>query len=43
VLGEERAIWFAPAYCSITRIAVARTGRKGVVSLNETGHVRDLI
>jgi probable phosphoglycerate mutase len=43
VLGEERHIWFAPAYCSITRIAIARTGRKGIVSLNETGHVRDLI
>jgi probable phosphoglycerate mutase len=43
VIGEERAIWFAPAYCSITRIAISRTGRKGIVSLNETGHVRDLI
>jgi probable phosphoglycerate mutase len=43
VLGVERAIWFAPAYCSITRIAIARTGRKGIVSLNETGHVRDQI
>jgi probable phosphoglycerate mutase len=43
VLGEERHIWFAPAYCSITRIAIARTGRRGIVSLNETGHVRDLI
>jgi probable phosphoglycerate mutase len=43
VLGEERAIWFAPAYCSITRIAIARTGRKGIVSLNETSHVRDLL
>ncbi|MDT7570361.1 MAG: 2,3-bisphosphoglycerate-dependent phosphoglycerate mutase [Actinomycetota bacterium] len=43
VLGQQRAIWFAPAYCSITRIAIARTGRKGIVSLNETGHVRDLI
>jgi probable phosphoglycerate mutase len=43
VLGEERAIWFAPAYCSITRVAASRTGRKGIVSLNETGHVRDLV
>ena len=43
VLAEERAIWFAPAYCSLTRIAIARTGRTGVVSLNETGHVRDLL
>lgn len=43
VVGEKRAIWFAPAYCSISRFAIARTGRRGVVSLNETGHLRDLI
>ncbi|MCA1711391.1 MAG: histidine phosphatase family protein [Actinobacteria bacterium] len=43
VLGQERHIWFGPAYCSLTRIAAGRTGRRGVVSLNETGHVRDLL
>jgi broad specificity phosphatase PhoE len=43
VLGQERSIWFGPAYCSITRIAAARDGRRGVVSLNETAHVRDLL
>jgi broad specificity phosphatase PhoE len=43
VLAQERALWFAPAYCSITRIGAARDGRRGVVSLNETGHVRDLL
>jgi hypothetical protein len=43
VLGQQRAIWLAPGYCSITRLAVARDGRRGVVSLNETGHVRDLL
>ena len=43
VLGQPRDIWFAPAYCSITRIAAARDGRRGIVSLNETGHVRDLL
>jgi probable phosphoglycerate mutase len=43
VLGEERAIWFAPAYCSVSRIAISRNGRTGIVSLNETGHVRDLL
>ena len=43
VLGQERTIWFGPAYCSITRIAAARGGRRGVTSLNETGHVRDLL
>jgi broad specificity phosphatase PhoE len=43
VLSREQAIWFAPAYCSITRLGFARDGRRGVVSLNETGHVRDLL
>jgi probable phosphoglycerate mutase len=43
VLGQAKAIWFAPAYCSLNRIAISRTGRTGVVSLNETGHVRDLL
>ena len=43
VLAQERALWFAPAYCSLTRLGAARDGRRGVVSLNETGHVRDLL
>jgi broad specificity phosphatase PhoE len=43
VLGQTRSIWFPPAYCSLTRIGAARSGRRGVVSLNETGHVRDLL
>jgi probable phosphoglycerate mutase len=43
VLTQEKPLWFAPAYCSLTRIAIARSGRKGVISLNETGHVRDLL
>jgi broad specificity phosphatase PhoE len=43
VLFQERPLWFAPAYCSITRIGAARDGRRGIVSLNETGHVRDLL
>lgn len=43
VLGQAQAIWFGPAYCSLTRIAAARGGRRGMVSLNETGHVRDLL
>jgi broad specificity phosphatase PhoE len=43
LLGQERPLWFAPAYCSLSRIAIARSGRKGVISLNETGHVRDLL
>jgi broad specificity phosphatase PhoE len=43
VLGQPRAIWFAPDYASITRIGAARDGRRGVISLNETAHVRDLL
>lgn len=43
VLSQERTIWFPPAYCSITRIGAARDGRRGMTSLNETGHVRDLL
>lgn len=43
VLGQARPIWMAPAYCSLTRLAFSRDGRRGVVSLNETGHVRDLL
>jgi probable phosphoglycerate mutase len=43
VLGQERTIWFPPAYCSITRIGASRDGRRGIISLNEKGHVRDLL
>ncbi len=43
VLGLDRPLWFAPAYCSLTRVAAARGGRRGIVSLNETGHVRHLL
>ena len=43
VLGQPRALWFAPDYASVSRIGAARDGRRGVVSLNETTHVRDLL
>ena len=43
VLSQQKTIWFPPAYCSITRIGASRDGRRGVISLNETGHVRDLL
>ncbi|MCW2601383.1 MAG: Phosphoglycerate mutase [Frankiales bacterium] len=43
VTSQDRALWFAPAYASVTRIGAARDGRRGIVSLNETGHVRDLL
>lgn len=43
VLGQERTIWFPPAYVSVSRIGCARDGRRGITSLNETAHVRDLL
>jgi len=43
LLAQERTIWFAPAYCSLTRLAYSRGGRRSVVSLNEVGHVRSLL
>ena len=43
VVGGQRPLWVAPAYASLTRIGAARDGRRGLVSLNETGHVRDLL
>jgi len=43
VLRQEKTIWFPPAYCSVHRIGAARDGRRGITSLNETAHVRDLL
>ncbi|MCU1623683.1 MAG: phosphoglycerate kinase [Frankiales bacterium] len=43
VAGQARVLWFAPAYASLTRVGASRDGRRGLVSLNETGHVRDLL
>jgi broad specificity phosphatase PhoE len=43
VAAQDRVLWFAPAYASLTRVGAARDGRRGLVSLNETGHVRDLL
>lgn len=43
VVGGQRPLWVAPAYGSLTRIGAARDGRRGLVSLNETGHLRDLL
>jgi broad specificity phosphatase PhoE len=34
-------MWFAPRYASISRMAASRRGHRSVVSLNETGHLRD--
>ena len=43
VTGQERPLWFAPTYASVSRVGAARDGRRGLISLNETGHVRDLL
>jgi 2,3-bisphosphoglycerate-dependent phosphoglycerate mutase len=42
VLGLSRSLWFEPAYASIHRVAASRAGIRSVVSLNETGHLREL-
>jgi probable phosphoglycerate mutase len=47
VLGQLKPFWLpmtgSPAYASISRIAAARDGQRSVISINETGHVRDLL
>lgn len=43
VTGQPRPLWFAPSYASVSRVGAARDGRRGIVSLNETAHVRDLL
>lgn len=42
ILGVPAALWFAPRYTSVSRFAASRRGHRSVVSLNETGHLRDL-
>lgn len=42
VIGIEKLLWFAPAYSSISRVAAARDGRRGILSLNETPHLLGL-
>jgi len=39
VLGIARSLWFYPGYASLSRVAAARTGERGVVSVNETSHL----
>jgi 2,3-bisphosphoglycerate-dependent phosphoglycerate mutase len=41
-LGIARALPFAIDYCGVSRLLAARDGRRPVVSVNETGHVRSL-
>ncbi len=40
VLGIDRALWFHPAYTSISRVHAARTGGpRSIGSLNDTAHL----
>ncbi len=43
VLGLERPLTFPIDYCSITRILYSRTGHRTVATVNENGHVWDLL
>jgi probable phosphoglycerate mutase len=42
-LGIDRALPFPIDYTSISRVLAARSGRRAVSSVNETGHVRALL
>lgn len=43
LLGLDRPLVFPVEYASITRILISRDGTRRVASVNETGHVRDLL
>jgi broad specificity phosphatase PhoE len=39
VVGADKLLWFHPAYTSRSRVAVARDGRRGILSINEAPHL----
>jgi 2,3-bisphosphoglycerate-dependent phosphoglycerate mutase len=43
ILGIDRAMFFEPAYTSISRVLAARSGERQLRSVNETAHVRGLL
>ncbi|MFF3568280.1 histidine phosphatase family protein [Nocardia jiangxiensis] len=43
ILDLERPLTFPIDYCSITRILYSRTGNRTVATINENGHVWDLL
>lgn len=43
LLGLARPLTFPIDYCSITRILFSRTGRRTAATVNENGHVWDLL
>jgi probable phosphoglycerate mutase len=42
VLGLATPLFFEPGYTSVSRVRVSRTGGRGVLSINETGHLRSV-
>lgn len=42
VLGIDKTIFFGPNYTSVNRVLANSSGLRGVASLNETAHLRDL-
>lgn len=42
MLGMKPLLWLHAAHTSYSRVAVARDGRRGVLSLNETPHLLEL-
>ncbi|SEC78749.1 histidine phosphatase family protein [Rhodococcus koreensis] len=43
LLGLDRPLVFPIEYVSVTRVLVSRSGERRVASVNETGHVRDML
>ncbi|WP_280402198.1 histidine phosphatase family protein [Nocardia carnea] len=43
ILGLARPLTFPIDYCSITRILFSRTGRRSAATVNENGHVWELL
>lgn len=43
LLGLDRPLAFPIEYVSVTRVLVSRSGERRVASVNETGHVRDML
>jgi probable phosphoglycerate mutase len=41
LLGLPRVLFFDPFYTSVNRFAAASSGPRSIVSLNETGHLRE--
>ena len=41
VLGIDKHLFFPPEYTSISRFMAASSGIKSVITLNESGHLRD--